>query len=208
MTNVVPEKLYDDWRLIPDGPKARLEWDPSVPTGSSREKEMWGVRELFKAIFAAMDGAHILHRGDARVSTSPYDQSHMIVGDLQVSWEGKTALFDAKAYLPRVAHKRFREYGPDQGLDWPNIADYRNESARTGMPFYVVWVWNGGEGVRLLGERIDLLPWPPHNEALNRLRNVKGAKTAYWACRSLRTVPELAADLSRWNGAPFQPTLL
>ncbi len=211
MATVEQDVLYDDWKLAPLERPERLEWSAeavayfdSHPEGTTRAKEQWAVRRIGNAIHSAMDGAHLIHRGDVRVSDSPYDFSFPIVGDLEVAWEGRSARFESKGFLPRVAHRRFREYGADQGLDWPQRELYLNEMKLSGLPFYVCWAWDSGDGVQICGQRVDLLSWPPHNESVNRLRDRPGAKMAYWSLASMMDMAEIAGDLRSWNGAPFQ----
>lgn len=215
MTELLQQPLYDSWKLRPLERTAKLTWAPTVqqyfdeyPEGTTRAKEQWAVRQIGNAIHERMDGAHVIHRGDVRVSDSPYDFSFPIVGDLEIAWDGRSARIESKGFLPRVAHRYFNEYGPDQGLDWPQRSLYLNEMKRSGLPFYVCWAWDSGDGTQIAGQRVDLLDWPPHNESLNRKRDRPGAKMAYWALSSMLDISGIAADLRRWNGAPFQPQLL
>jgi hypothetical protein len=203
-------ELGDEWRSL-EIPRSvrKLEWSEEIHALNSVEKERWAVNTIRGALLSYLPGAYVVHRGDLSYTVEG-DRSFQIVGDLDVEWNGRAPLVEAKGFLPRVGHKRIAEYGPDQGLDFYQRELYLEAQRRSGRPFYVVWAWRSKEdrSPQIAGKRVDLLAWPPDGESLNRLRNVKGAKMAYWALRGLWTLEEIAADIHLWDGAPFQETLL
>jgi len=201
------ERLFDAWFLRDEFSPIEVSWPEEMKEWTSTDKARWGVLMVKRALLGDLDGARLIHRGDCPVWVSPSDQSIPLVGDLDLAWEGRSPLLEVKAFLPACRLKALRG-APAQGLDWPQRQDYLNEQTRTGRPFYVLWVWpEPDNSVVIRGERVDLLSWPPHAESLNRLRNVKGAKMAYWRVDSLSTVSEIAEDIESWNGAPFQLAL-
>lgn len=202
-------RLFDAWHLVDYWQPKELRWPDEMDGWTTRQKELWGVLMAKRAIFDAMDGVRVIHRGDAPVWESSCDTSGLIQGDLDVSWDGRSPIFEVKAYLPAV-RLRGGKAPASQGLDWPRRFDYLNEQKRAGRPFYVLWVWPDAEDrtINLRGERIDLLDWPPPESSLNRLRAAKGMKMAYWYVENLRPMAALTDDILAWSGQPFQLALV
>ncbi len=200
-------KLFDAWYLTDEGTDEELEWPEEMSGWSSRQKELWGVQQAMRAIWTVMEGATIIHRGDSPVWRGDLsDCSYKIVGDLDVSYEGKSPIFEVKAYLPSVkAHFEQKLLPPCQGLDKPNISLYLNEQKRTGRPFYVLWVWANEtkKSVSVRGERIDLLPRPGY--PIWKQRKIL---QEYWIIEHLRSIGEIAEDIAVWDGSPFQLALV
>ncbi len=204
------DRLFDRWDLTDFWEPKEFVWpeEMGIDWKVTREKERWGVLTARRAIFEAMPGARVLHRGDAVVWEEHGDGSILVQGDIDVAWEGRSPIFEVKTYAPATRLRQGRAPA-SQGLDWSRYRDYLNEQERSGRPFYVVWVWPDVETrTRVVrGKRIDTLSWPPQEESLNRLRNVKGAKMAYWYIDQLWTMREIASDVEAWGGAPYQSEL-
>lgn len=199
-------KLFDAWYLSDEfEPPQRKEWPVEMAGWSSTEKSRWGVLMAKRAIQEHLDGAVIIHRGDC-VAWKDGDGSYFIQGDLDVEWEGRAPLFEIKSQLPALQfHQEGKLQPAVQGLDVPNIQDYRNVQRRSGRPFYVLFVWPDldEQKIYVLGDRLDLLRWPP----MWGLKNRK-TKQGYWHVSELRSVRELAEDVESWSGAPYQEVLL
>lgn len=209
MTIEWPEQLFDNWklRLGEYDRKPPVEWPERMKDLTTRDKELFGYAQTRNSLFTLCDGARITYRGDSIVWQTNADASVPVVGDLDVSYRGRSPIFEVKAFLPAWKLKAMNGHLA-QGLDWPQRQDYLNEQTRTGRPFYVFWVWPISDTkCDGRGQRVDLLDWPPHAESLNRLRNVKGAKMAYWGVDTLRTLPELVDDFQTWAGWHYQETL-
>lgn len=202
---------------------AKLEWHPNVFKGigknptkkeTSRSIQLWGEEVIASRLESLMDGAFIFNRGDAAVRNRRGPE-YKPPGDLDVSFEGRSGLFESHAYLPRIGAGRTW----DQGLDLGQQSRYVHHSLReSGRPFYVVWIWWAtddlhprvvgkpgvellGPGPRILGKRVDLLG-RPHASSMGR-----GAKD-YWAFSDLWSLEKCVEDFRAWDGFPFQPSLL
>lgn len=202
------EPLYDDWRYRPEEKPDKLEWNDELAEGSSVGKARWGFLQLRRTLFGHLPGAYIIDRSDAVASITSEDFSGVLHTDLQVEWQGRTALFAGHAYLPRQSYNEWKRFGPQQGLDTPDLVALHDEYQRTGLPIFVVWLWQSSrdERVQIAGKRLDALG-RPHSEALNRRRSEKGAKTHYWSLQSLLTIAEIADDLESLPFLPQQLTL-
>lgn len=205
------ERLFDAWNLRDTWIPRVLKWPEELADYSTTEKERQGVLWAKRAIFSVMDNARVIHRGDAPVWGPDGDCSYLVQGDLDVSWEGRSPIFEVKSYLPAVRLRQGRAPAC-QGLDWPRRQDYLNEQTRSGRPFYVLWVW-ADDSVRdivVRGKRVDLLPWPAPETSANRLsdRSKPIRRMAYWYLDSLWTMQEIANDIAAWHGEPFQPSLV
>lgn len=205
------DRLFDAWHISGLWEPRSYSWkDVAEADGfSSVDKERWGVLMAKRALFEVLDGARVVHRGDAPVWDDGGLGGFCVQGDLDVAWEGRSPIFEVKAYLPAVRLRGGRAPAC-QGLDWPKRQDYLNEQRRSGRPFYVLWVWPDpdAKSVAVLGKRVDLLEWPPPETSLNRRRGVKGMRMAYWYLDSLWDIQRLAEDVDAWSGAPFQPSLV
>lgn len=204
------DKLFDAWYLTSDWQvPEKLEWPEEMDGWPSLEKSRWGVLMVKRAIFAHMDGAIVIHRGDAPVWTSTSDGSYRIQGDVEVEWEGRSPIFEVKTQLPALRIRGGRAPAC-QGIDDYMRFDYLNEQKRSGRPLYVVFAWPDVErrSVVLVGERIDRLDWPPHEDSLNRNRGRASTKMAYWYVDRLSSFSELVADVEAWSGEPFQLSLV
>lgn len=204
-------RLFDAWYLTDAWIPRVLKWPQEMEDYSSTDKERWGVLLVKRAIFEQMEGARMIHRGDAPV-WGPYgDCSYLIQGDLDVAWEGRSPIFEVKTYLPAVRLRGGRAPAC-QGLDFPRRQDYLNEQKISGRPFYVLWVWADPDirHVIVRGKRVDLLEWPAPESSANRLsdRSKPIRRMVYWPIDSLDTVAQIAADVEKWNGQPFQEALL
>ncbi len=203
------DRLFDAWYLSDVWTPSEFEWPAEMAEFDTTDKERWGVLTIKRAIFEQMPGARVSHRGDSVVWEEHGDASILLQGDIDVAWEGRSPIVESKMYAPAIRLRGGRAPAC-QGLDWPRRQDYLNEQERTGRPFYVVWVWpDVASRTRIVrGKRVDLLSWPPDEESLNRRRNVKGAKMAFWYVDGLWTMRQIARDIESWSGAPFQQQLV
>ena len=193
----------------------RLAWHPAVvgdpPSRATKTKERWAVNVISSRLLALLDGARIIHRGDCDVVENQRP-SFKIVGDLDVSWQGRSGVFESHAYMPRIA---LRSRIWDNGLDLPMQGDYLNEQIRSGRPFYVIWAWWAtddlhprvigqpgadliGPGIRVMGKRVDLLG-RPHESSPGK---------SYWPLSELWPLEKVAEDFRRWSGLPRHEALL
>jgi hypothetical protein len=208
--------------LLPETPArttAKLEWHPNVftdPAAKNRTEqiERWAVELITSHLESLLDGAQVLHRGDLDVRTRNRPL-FKVVGDLDVSWEGRSGIFESHGYMPRIG-ARHRIW--DQGLNVGADENYLAEQRRSGRPFYVIWAWWAtddlhprvtgnpgadllGPGYRIAGKRVDQLG-RPHDSSLGA-----GLKS-YWPLSELWTLEKVADDFRSWNGMPYQESLL